>query len=159
MPEKDVVIFSKHIIRDDWMTKGLMKSSTTLNKLYKKCIKRSKEHPSYVRYIDYRNSYNQLKRTAKQIYYQELFEKYKGDIKNTWKLLNSLIGRTKDKSSITSSFNCNGKIVNHPTDIANGFCDYFTNLGPQLANSIKAPQNDYDQYLRSKGTNTQIACF
>ena len=118
------------------MTKGLMKSSTTLSKLYKKCIKRAKDHPSYIVYIEYRNKYNQLKRTAKQTYYEQRFEQYKYDIRNTWKLLNSLVGRTKDKSSIPDTFKHNGKTLNERSEISNGFCNYFTNIGPQLAASI-----------------------
>ena len=36
-PEKNVTIQPRFIIREKWMTKGLMKSSHTLNKLYRKC--------------------------------------------------------------------------------------------------------------------------
>ena len=37
-PEKTVNIKSKYVIRNVWMTTGLMKSSFTSNKLYRKCV-------------------------------------------------------------------------------------------------------------------------
>ena len=72
-PEKTVVIPPKYIIREDWMTKGLIKSSKTLNKLYKKCIKKPKTHPAYDKYNDFRNQYDKFKKIAKHNYYEERF--------------------------------------------------------------------------------------
>ena len=82
-PEKEVVIPAKHIIREEWMTKGLIKSSKTLNKIYTKSIRKSKTSPEYDTYVKYRNTYNKLKRHAKESYYAQRFEKYKNDIKGT----------------------------------------------------------------------------
>jgi hypothetical protein len=103
-PEKEVVIPTKYVLREEWMTRGLMKSSSTLNKLYKKCLRKPRTDPSYIRYLNFRNKYNKLKRTAKHEYYQQRFDQNKHDIKGTWKLLNSLIGRQNDKSSVQSNF-------------------------------------------------------
>ena len=41
-PEKTVNIKSKYVVRNEWMTKGLMKSFITCNKLYRKCIGKSR---------------------------------------------------------------------------------------------------------------------
>ena len=57
-PEKTVKIKSKYVIRNVWMTKGLMKSSLTSNKLYRKCISKPKKHPAHIHYVKYRNIYN-----------------------------------------------------------------------------------------------------
>ncbi len=64
-----------------WMTKGLLKSAKTQNVLYKKQLHVSKENPKHIHYIKYRNSYNKLKRNAKQTYYNEQLNTYKTDIK------------------------------------------------------------------------------
>jgi hypothetical protein len=68
-PEKTVTIQPNFIIREKWMTKGLMKSSRNLNKLYRKCSKKPQTHQSYIHYKTYRNCYNKLKLAAKTIYY------------------------------------------------------------------------------------------
>ena len=149
-PEKEVFIPAKCVIQEEWMSKGLMKSSTTLTKLYRKCIKKPKTDPTHQRYIEYRNIYNRLKRTAKETYYTNRFEKYKNDIKSTWKLLNSLTGRNSDKSSRQHSFNNDGKLINKPDEITSEFCKYFTNIGSSLADSIKPSDKPYTQYLSNK---------
>jgi hypothetical protein len=155
-PEKKVVIPAKHVIREAWMSKGLMKSSCTMTKLYKKCVTKPKTDPSYTKFIEYRNHYNTLKRLAKHNYYEQRFDQYKTDIRGTWKLLNSLIGKTKDKSTIQCPFkSLNSNVhISDPTEIATEFGKYFVNVGSQLANSIPSPINDYKYYLdRKKNPN------
>ena len=61
------------------MTKGLMKSSITSNKLYRKCIGKSRVYPTYICYVNYRNVYNKLKHIAKTTYYAHLFNTFKND--------------------------------------------------------------------------------
>ena len=81
------------------MTYGLMKSSRTRNKLYKKSIGHNKSHIYYKTYIQYRNAHNKLKRYAKFSYYRDVLEKHHiSDIRKTWNIMNSVIGRTRDKS-------------------------------------------------------------
>ncbi len=91
-PEKNVIPFHKQI-REPWFTIGLLKSSKTLDKLYKKKLRQPLKHPSYKQYKEYRNLLNALKRTAKEDYYSNLLNNYKQDIKQTWKVLRPLIGK------------------------------------------------------------------
>jgi hypothetical protein len=152
-PEKKVVIPAKYIIREEWMSKGLIKSSITMTKMHKKCVKKSKNDPSYIRYVEYRNEYNQLKRTAKQNHYEQRFNQYKNDIKGTWKLLNSITGHINDKTSVQSVFKCpknDNNLIANSNEIANEFCKYFTNVGPKLAQSLQPPANDFHSYLHGK---------
>ena len=86
------------------MTKGLMSSSRTSVKLYHKCMKKARDHPALVKYIRYRNLYNSLKRQAKIAYYDELFQKYKYDIRCTWKTIRTVIGGHNDKTSVPQTF-------------------------------------------------------
>ena len=99
-PEKNVVIPSKQVKRKAWMSSGIMKSAKMRDHLYKKCIGTPKTHYNYVKFIQYRNIFNKLKRIAKQLYYKELLEQYQNDIKRTWDTLNKITGRTRNKISI-----------------------------------------------------------
>ena len=49
--EKTIAIPASHILRDPWMTTGLITSSRELNKHYKKEIGKNKEHPQSVNFL------------------------------------------------------------------------------------------------------------
>jgi len=149
-PLKQIIIPSKRIIRDPWLTKGLIKSSLKCSKLYKNCVHISKTNNLYKEYIKYRNIYNNLKRLAKQNYYAALFTEYKHDIRKTWKLINSTLGKNNDKSTTNKIFQVNDKEMTNSKEISNNFCDFFTTIGIQYANNIPQAVNNSDKYLSLK---------
>ena len=100
-PLKHVKISPKQIIRDPWMTRGLLTSSHTCEKLFRKCIRKTR--------TKYRNLFNRIKQRAKRTYYSQLFYEYKNDITNTWKTINNIISKTNDKTSIPQTFIINNK--------------------------------------------------
>ena len=72
------------------------------------------------------------------------FQKSKGDIKQTWQNINNVLGRCKTKDSFPNVFKYNDQEYKTKQDIANGFNDYFVNVGPNLAskipNTVNKPQ-------------------
>ena len=48
------------------------------------------------------------------------------------------------------SFNSSGRSITDPTDIANEFCKYFTNIGPNLANRIPTVNSTYNSFLTDR---------
>ena len=91
--------------------------------------------------------YNTLKLKAKHLHYTTTFDRYKFDIRNTWKTINNITGRANDKTSIPQAFKINDKTITHPGIIANKFCEYFSNIGPEYANNIPAAVHNHDHYL------------
>ena len=138
-PEKTVNIKSKYVVRNEWKTKCLMKSSITSNKLYRKCIAKSRVHPINIRYVNYRDIYNKLKHTAKITYYANLLTTFKNDSKKTWQLLRTIIGKHNDKSCIPTCFKYNNHLTHDPDQIYNTFSNFFTNVGPNYTNAIPLP--------------------
>ena len=67
----------------------------------------------------------------------------KSDMKSTWKVLNEVINKKKSKPTISPLFktNDNDNEISDPILIANKFCNYFTNIGPNLAKKIKPSQS------------------
>jgi len=149
-PVKNITIPAFAIVREPWMSRGLIKSSLTLNKLHRKQLRKDNNHQHHIKYTEYRNMYNKLKRTTKEKYYNELFIKYKYDIRNTWREINKLIGRTNDKSTITDVFNIDNQLVTDKTKIANEFCNFFTNVGLKYANNIPDAKFNHNHYLKNK---------
>ena len=130
-PTKLATIPAKYAIREQWMSKGLLRSSIHLNKLRKKDIGKSNS----IRYKLYRNLYNRLVRIAKANYYATLINKYKGDICQTWKVLNEVIGKRKSTTNCMI-FNIKNAPSSDKQLISHSFCDYFTNLGQKCASKI-----------------------
>ena len=155
---KTVTIPAKLIKRDPWMTVGLLTSSRHCTRLYRKCVRKSRTDIAYKTYTTYRNTYI-LKRTAKQTYYAQLFEKYINDIRNTWKTINYIIGINNDKTSTPQSHTINNEIVYNTKRIADSFCDYFTNIGPKYANDIPMPAKSSDYYINKNRTSNPHSVF
>ena len=146
-PEKITKIHPKFIIREDWMTQGLMTSSRNCQKLFRQQLGKPDDHPLSKQYITYRNTFNRLKFTAKSNHYKVLFNKVKNNTKKTWQLIGSLIGKNHNDKSVASNFISNGKTINSPKEIADHFADFFTNVGPQYANAIPSSQFDPNHYV------------
>jgi len=85
-------------------------------------------------------------------YYSELISNVKSDVRKTWTILNELIGKTKDKSSLPDTFIHNDKHISDPKQISNDFCSYFSKVGENFANAIPPATNAYNTYLK----NTKI---
>ena len=155
-PLKTVRIPHKHIIREPWMSTALIKSSKTCDKLYKHSIGKARNHPLYVRFLQFRNMYNSLKRKARENYYHNLLSSYRNDIRKTWACINALIGKTNDKSSIPEIFRVNGQNESRPNEIAKGFCDFFANVGKNCASKIGAPKKSYSDYLGNQPSSKSV---
>ena len=90
-PEKQVVIPYRSIIREPWMTHGLLKASRKCEKVFKKSIGKSKDSEVYQRYLDYRNVFNKTKRHSKELYYNNLLSQFGDNICKTWKIVNTIV--------------------------------------------------------------------
>ena len=93
----------------------------------------------------YKNVYNRLKRCAKQEYYEMLLAKYKNNIKMTWNIINSIVGKHKNTKSIPECFPHKTKL-----ELANDFCEYFQGIGPSLANKIPDGKHSHSHYMTNR---------
>ena len=59
--EKTIKVYASQVRRNPWMTTGLVKSSRTLNSVYKLQLGKDKWHINTLKYIKYINIYNKLK--------------------------------------------------------------------------------------------------
>ena len=88
------------------------------------------------------------------MYYSNVLSKVKGDIKATWRELRPIIGKQRDKDPIKCDFEINNHKVSDPSDIANAFSDYFTNVGKQLQSSIPSSKKTFEEYSAERETKT-----
>ena len=146
-PVKTFKIPYKQVIRQPWITPGLLKSARTLDRLYRKQILKPNNSPANKRYNEYKKLYNKVRRRSKYEYYNNLLNKYKTDVRKTWKTLNGIIGQKHDKSTLNDTFNDNGVRTSDPDIIAKGFCSYFSEVGEKFASAIPQANTSYKSYL------------
>ena len=137
----------RKIPRKPWITPAIVKSILRKEKLYKNYV----SHPTDSRkaaYISYRNKLTTLIRISKRNYYADKFTEFKYNTKQTWKVLNNILGR-KNNTIISSRFKIGSTFVSDPSIIANNFNSYFVNVGPNLARDISQTNVGYNHFLQN----------
>ena len=139
-----------------WVTKGIIKSINTKDKMYKKLVQSRCDSDLYETLKAHFNKYrNILKKTiakAKRIYYVDVFNRFKNNIKQTWKVIKETLHKN-NFAKISKRFRHNGKIIDNPQEIANAFNLYFINIGPSIAEQINSNRSHRD-YLAKSYTST-----
>ncbi len=134
--------------RCPWISRGLLKSINTKNKLYKKYMQKPSEE-RFNAFKRYRNKLNTLIRKSKKEYYNKRFESVKNNLRKTWKTINSIIGRNKKSNTQTNFIDSNGCAISDPQVISEEFNNFFVNIGPKLASTIKTDGKCYHDYLKT----------
>ena len=96
-------------------------------------------------------------RLAEREYYDKLLEKNKCNVKLMWHTLNVLV-KAKVSNFFPEEFIYNDNTLNTPVDIANGFNEFFVNVGPVLASKIISPDSKlhiYD-YMKNKNNDSMF---
>ena len=70
---------------------------------------------------------------------------HKLDPKIAWKSINNLLGR-HNKPTVVNELNLNDNHLTTFKDIAEGFNDYFSNIGPELATEIQSSNINFEMY-------------
>ena len=139
-----VKIKTRKNAKQPWITKGIMRSILTRNKLYKKAL--ISQCPSkFVKYKKYRNKLTSIIRLSRKLYYSKKLETNKDNANALWRTVNDLIG--KKKVDDTSSFFVDGNEINDPITISNTFNAYFTDIGSKLSSEITDASTHFTDYL------------
>ena len=136
---------------NNWITQGLIKSVAKKNRLYVAFRKATPGTASFTRkkedLKEYESVLKQVITLAKAQYYEKQFKTYINDIKGTWAQIKKLLNKNRKISKLPSTFTKDGNEYKNPEDIANGFNNFYANLGPKLAREIntegKAPFSSY----------------
>ena len=115
------------------MSKCIGISSRKNSEFYKATLKEGCTNEMHEKYKNYRNHYNQLKRTAKFNYYKQQVEESKMNTRKLWRVINNVIGEYKNKGSIIPYITVEGVHKYNPTTIANGFGKFYSSIGSSLA--------------------------
>ena len=98
-----------------------------------------------------RNKVNSEIKAAKELFYSNNFIEANGDPRKTWQIINDLTSRKAVNSSIRE-INLNGISISESSDLSNAFNDYFSSIGPKVANDIPLCNNNrhcHQNYVKS----------
>jgi len=111
------------------------KISKKKKKLESKCLR----NPTVKNFDDLKTFcrvYRKCVRAAKFMYFNDCFKENQNNIKGTWKYIKEAIGENSEKITIPSEFIHEGRTFSSKSEVANGFNDFFVNIGPKLASKI-----------------------
>ena len=141
-----------------WLTKAILKSIKTKNKLYTKCYKQNK--PELIAYNKkYLNKLTFIKRLAKEQYYTSQLLKHKQDISKQWSIINELLDQNK-RCSYTTIYKLTTKDdenIESKSEISNTLNDYFVNVGANL--SAQAGTGNLKDSFIDKIPSNMHSCF
>ena len=83
-PIKTVRIPPKRIIKDEWMTPGLLKCIQKQRNLYKTTLAKQNNEIAYSKYKNYRNSLKRILRKGRETYYHTKCTEFKRKTKKLW---------------------------------------------------------------------------
>ena len=147
-PIKTIKMTRKYAKKEPWVTKGITISSVRKSKLYKLKMKK-RDEPNKQKYLEYCKIYKKVVRNAKVNYYTTKLHEYKYNMKETWKLLNKALLRTKQGDKLPNAFEINNNMTSNTKEIVEGFNNFFTNIAGQICDNIPTSQRDYTTYLKN----------
>ena len=116
----------------------------------------TKSEHSKIKCTSYKYTLTNVLRAEKKNYYAIQLERYKHDMKNTWKVIKQAMNISKKKSNITKIRLKNRNIEDHE-EIANVFNSYLSTIGENLALK-KIPPSD-KHFSRFLGNQMPILFF
>ena len=131
------------------ITPALQKSVSVKNSLLNKFIKskdpQAKEH-HHIKYKTYRNVMNRCEKKSKTNYYNHYFKTTWDNIKNTWKVIKSILNINNTNSNIPKILASNDTTSAESVEIANIFNNLFTSIAAKTKESI--PINTFLIFLK-----------
>ena len=139
--------------KSKWITYGILKSIRFRDNLYKKLKLTNPVLREYeILYINLQTYNKILKRSirvAKQLFLESTFNRYKFDIRNTWKTINEILSGNHKTTCFPNALSINGNETTNQLHIATEFNVFFTNIGLNLSNHIAySGEKDCEYYLK-----------
>ena len=144
------VLINKNERDKPWLTKSLINACKKKNKLYRDFVKKNGCKKAEEKYKKYKNKLTSVIKFAEKQYYSDVLEKNNNNIKATWDIVNSIIKKKSTQSSVPNTFVYEGKIFKGHRSIADGFNDFFVNVGPNFAKQMPLYDNkDIVDYMNT----------
>ena len=135
--------------RDKWYDKALHKLKIKANRLHKKFLA-DRSDTNKRAYNQANNHFFFELYKKRDLFYKNLFIKYKNNMKSTWQVINKLLGKTKRSTGI--ALQCNNEIITEPIEVANRFNTYFSSIADDIRKEIPTETKNFKEYLQYRRT-------
>jgi hypothetical protein len=142
--------FNKYKLKKHtWITRGILNSMKTRDKLHKKVLKQSDRlHAQHlINYRKYRNILNLVIRRAKMMHWNDKFINCRNNMKMTWQNINNVLHRVNNKMDFPKYFIHENSHIEKDCHIADTFNSFYTSIGPNLAEKIPNGNTTAQSYL------------
>jgi exonuclease III len=140
------VKFNKNLHRrNNFMTIGLLNSRNTKLSLHKTCI----TNPTVLNiqnYKNYRNLFQKTLRASKKLHILERLRNSKNNPRETWKILNDVIGKSNQSQKIPTLM-VNGQKLDSDLEIANAFNNFFVRIGKEISDNVPPTHINFEDYM------------
>ena len=145
-PMKNVTIKQLNTAENEWFSKGLKISKKTKEKLHKKFIS-SRKQDDKLTYCKYRQVYNSIVRKSKSLYFKKKFKENENDMRAKWVTAKKALNNNKNPDRFPDSFMKDKHPITNKMEIAQGFNEFFTNVGPDLAKNFPVNDDSFKEFL------------
>ena len=114
----------KYHFRKPWPSEALRTSIKHKNKLYHH-YRKINSVKSEILYTSYKTKLTQILKAAEKKHYQNLFRKYKDNMKKSWRIIKRLVNRNQVQSYQTKFKLEDGRVINDNFNICKHFNDFF----------------------------------
>ena len=98
-------------------------------------------------YNKIRNKYDRMIKTKKQLHIKIKLDQHRCNLRETWKIINNLLGKKKQQHN--SAIRLNGSVKTDIIRIANHFNNYFSSVADSLAKKSPKSSIPFTNYLMS----------
>ena len=138
-----------------WITNDIKNLMNTRDKFKRKAILTNNKN-EWLNFRLTRNKVNIKLRNAKKDYYSSKIAGQNFNPKKAWKSINSLLGR-ENKLTVVNELTVGNNNLTCPEDIAEGFNEYSSNIGPELSSKIDSSNYNFETYIKS--AKSEFAAF
>ena len=142
-PKKSKTVSVKSLLKP-WISDEIKQMANYKHKLFKQY--KQNTIPFEV-YNVYKNNLNSKIRLAKRKFYFDKFKACSGNIKETWRIVNKILRKPKNKPSLITLTDSCGNIVDDRQKISNMFCDHFSSIANKLDSQIPYSNKNPVDYL------------
>ena len=142
---------SEKRLKNPWLTSGIL-NSIDRNHKYNR-MQKTGLIPRYI-YVAHRNKLNSLIRLVKRRFYKMKFESCLNDVRSTWKNINLLLNKKREK--LPSSMYIGQNKFSNSSDICEAFAKYFSEVATNLDNNIPKSNESYNSFLDNSNKNSMF---
>ena len=153
------VKFNKNIHKiEPFMSQAILRSRRTKLELEKAKIN-NPNSANIINFRNYKNRYNSVVRAAKQLYFKNVLEENRSNIKKTWSILKDAMRKNNDKSSCIEELHIDNKMNCSKNDIPTCLNEYFTSIADEINAKINPSDKNPINYLNDYNSNLTFQCI